>query len=137
MSPSSCRSRARSRRRSITAPAASAAPARPPRTAPARVAAAPRAFDEAEARRLLTEGNQKLLAQDLSAAIVLYQKALTLKPGKSVLAGLYRSMGIAFTRQGNMEEGAHYYRLYLPLCGNASERAQLQKVLDDYDVRRR
>ena len=118
------------------APAASAVPARPPRTAPARVAAAPRAFDEAEARRLLTEGNQKLLAQDLSAAIVLYQKALTLKPGKSVLAGLYRSMGIAFTRQGNMEEGAHYYRLYLPLCANAPERAQLQKVLEDYDVRR-
>jgi len=119
------------------APAVSAAPARPVRTAPARVAALPRAFDEAEARRLLNEGNQKLLAQDLSAAIVLYQKALTLKPGKSILAGLYRSMGIAFTRQGNMEEGAHYYRLYLPLCGNASERAQLQKVLDDYDARRR
>jgi pSer/pThr/pTyr-binding forkhead associated (FHA) protein len=118
-------------------PAPQAASARPARPAPARVAAAPRAFDEAEARRLLNEGNQKLLAQDLSAAIVLYQQALTLKPGKSVLAGLYRSMGIAFTRQGNMEEGAHYYRLYLPLCANASERAQLQKVLDDYDARRR
>jgi pSer/pThr/pTyr-binding forkhead associated (FHA) protein len=120
------------------AQASSAPPLRPARTAPARAtAAAPRAYDEAEARRLLNEGNQKLLAQDLSSAIVLYQKALTLKPGKSVLAGLYRSMGIAFTRQGNMEEGAHYYRLYLPLCANASERAQLQKVLDDYDARRR
>ena len=67
----------------------------------------------------------------------LYQKALTLKPGKRILAGLYRSMGIAFTRQGNMEEGAHYYRLYLPLCSNFSERTQLQKVLEDYDARRR
>jgi hypothetical protein len=45
-------------------------------------------------------------------------------------------MGIAFTRQGNMEEGAHYYRLYLPLCSNLTERAQLQKVLEDYDARR-
>jgi len=109
--------------------------AQKPRAATASLA--PRGYDEAEARRLLTEGNQKLLGQDLSTAIVLYQKALTLKPGKTVLAGLYRSLGIAFTRQGNMEEGAHYYRLYLPLCANASERAQLQKVLDDYDARRR
>ena len=121
----------------VRAPAA--APTRPARTTSVRAAAAgaPRGYDEAEARRLLNEGNQKLLAQDLSSAIVLYQKALTLKPGKSILAGLYRSMGIAFTRQGNMEEGAHYYRLYLPLCANPSEKAQLQKVLDDYDARRR
>ena len=97
----------------------------------------PRGYDEAEALRLLNEGNQKLVGQDLSGAIVLYQKALTLKPGKRILAGLYRSMGIAFTRQGNMEEGAHYYRLYLPLCSNFSERTQLQKVLEDYDARRR
>jgi ABC transport system ATP-binding/permease protein len=121
------------------APAAHAPSAAAPR--PARTAAvrppSPRGYDEAEARRLLNEGNQKLLGQDLSAAIMLYQKALSLKPGKSILAGVYRSMGIAFTRQGNMEEGAHYYRLYLPLCANAAEKAQLQKVLDDYDARRR
>ena len=49
-------------------------------------------------------------------AVALYQKALTLQPSPQVLGGLYRSMGIAFTRQGNIEEGAHYYRLYLPLC---------------------
>jgi ABC transport system ATP-binding/permease protein len=112
---------------------------RPPRPAALRAAPsdAPRAYDEAEARRLLNEGNQKLVAQDLSGAIVLYQKALTLKPGKTILGGLYRSMGIAFTRQGNIEEGAHYYRLYLPLCSNPTEKAQLQKVLEDYDARRR
>jgi pSer/pThr/pTyr-binding forkhead associated (FHA) protein len=116
-----------------------AAPSRSARTSPARATAqeVPRAYDEAEARRLLNEGNQKLVGQDLSGAIVLYQKALTLKPGKTILAGLYRSMGIAFTRQGNMEEGAHYYRLYLPLCPNSTEKAQLQKVLEDYDARRR
>ena len=116
-----------------------ATPYRQARTSPARATAqdVPRAYDEAEALRLLNEGNQKLVGQDLSGAIVLYQKALTLKPGKRILAGLYRSMGIAFTRQGNMEEGAHYYRLYLPLCSNFSERTQLQKVLEDYDARRR
>ena len=116
-----------------------ATPYRQARTSPARATAqdVPRAYDEAEALRLLNEGNQKLVGQDLSGAIVLYQKALTLKPGKRILAGLYRSMGIAFTRQGNMEEGAHYYRLYLPLCSTPTERTQLQKVLEDYDARRR
>ena len=87
--------------------------------------------------RVIRDQPAKLVGQDLSGAIVLYQKALTLKPGKRILAGLYRSMGIAFTRQGNMEESAHYYRLYLPLCSNLSERTQLQKVLEDYDARRR
>jgi len=97
----------------------------------------PRPYDEAEARRLLNEGNQKLLSQDPSGAVALFQKALTLKPGNPTLGGLYRSMGIAFTRQGNIEEGAHYYRLYLPLCTNPAEKAQLQNVLDDYEARRR
>jgi pSer/pThr/pTyr-binding forkhead associated (FHA) protein len=97
----------------------------------------PRPYDEAEARRLLNEGNQKLLGQDASGAVALFQKALTLKPGNPTLGGLYRSMGIAFTRQGNIEEGAHYYRLYLPVCTNPAEKAQLQKVLDDYEARRR
>jgi hypothetical protein len=86
---------------------------------------------------LLNEGNQKLLGQDASGAVALFQKALTLKPGNPTLGGLYRSMGIAFTRQGNIEEGAHYYRLYLPVCTNPAEKAQLQKVLDDYEARRR
>src|SRR5256885_3789160 len=114
-------------------------PSRPTPVSALRTAAqdGPPAHDEAEARRLLHEGNQKLVAQDLSGAIVLYQKALTLKPGKTILGGLYRSMGIAFTRQGNMEEGAHYYRLYLPLCTNPAEKAQLERVLEDYDARRR
>ena len=46
-------------------------------------------------------------------------------------------MGIAYTREGNVEEGARYYRLYLPLCTNPAEKSQLQRVLDDYDARRR
>jgi hypothetical protein len=127
-------------------PAPVATPARRSRPVPARTQAQavatrpappPRAYDEAEARRLLNEGNQKLLGQDLPGAVALYQKALTLKPGKPILAGLYRSLGIAFTRQGNMEDGARYYRLYLPLCTNPAEKAQLQKVLEDYDAHRR
>lgn len=108
---------------------------KPARTAPAHPVV--RSGNDGEARRLLDEGNQKLVAQDLPGAVALYQKALALRPSNQVLGGIYRSMGIAFTRQGNIEEGAHYYRLYLPLCANPAERAQLKKVLEDYDSRRR
>ena len=129
------------------APAAAAAPAAPrpahaaastpppaPVVAVARVGGGEAA--DAEARKLVGEGDQKLVTQDFAAAIGSYQKALSLKPSDGVLARIYRSMGIAFTRQGNIEEGAHYYKLYLPLCSNAGEKAQLQKVLDDYEARR-
>ena len=126
----------------VKAPPVAAPPARPSAissrsTAVSSRPSRPRPYDEAEARRLLNEGNQKLLAQDPSGAVALFQKAVTLKPGNPTLGGLYRSMGIAFTRQGNIEEGAHYYRLYLPLCTNPAEKAQLQRVLDDYESRRR
>lgn len=106
-------------------------------SAAAVVATARQGDPDSDAKRLVNDGNQKLVAQDFPAAIALYEQALSLKPGDLVLAGIYRSMGIAFTRQGNIEEGAHYYKLYLPLCTNPGERAQLQKVLDDYEARRR
>jgi tetratricopeptide (TPR) repeat protein len=120
------------------APAVAQASVAPPAARSASPAPRPRlSGDDSEARRLVNEGNQKLIGQDFGGAIALYQKALSFKPSDPVLGGIYRSMGIAFTRQGNIEEGARYYRLYLPLCTNPSEKAQLQKVLDDYDARRR
>ena len=62
--------------------------------------------------------------------------SMALKPSGSVLAGAYRSMGIASMRAGNVEQGAKYYRLYLPLCTNPTEKAQLQKTLAEYDAAR-
>ena len=103
----------------------------------AAAAAVGRGGDDSTARQLVNDGNQKLIAQDFAGALSLYQKALALHPSDAVLGGLYRSMGIAFTRQGNIEEGARYYKLYLPLCTNPAEKAQLQRVLEDYEARRR
>jgi len=114
--------------------AASVAPG-PARPAASRAQAT--GSDDSEAKRLVNDGNQKLVAQDFPGAIALYQKALSIKPSGAVLGGVYRSMGIAFTRQGNIEQGAHYYKLYLPLCTNAAEKSQLQKVLQDYESRSR
>ena len=92
---------------------------------------------DAPARRLVGEGNQKLLAEDFESAIGLFQRALALKPSEPILATLYRSMGIALTRQGNIVEGAHYYRLYLPLCTNQTEKEYLTRTLEEYETRRR
>ena len=112
---------------------ASVAPA-PPRSSSRAQASV---SDDSEAKKLVNDGNTRLIGQDFPGAIAQYQKALSLKPTDAVLGGVYRSMGIAFTRQGNIEEGARYYKLYLPLCTNAAEKSQLQKVLDDYEARRR
>lgn len=101
----------------------------------ATAAASPRT--DIEARKLVSDGNEKLVGEDFDSAIAAYQKALAMKPGDGVLSGLYRSMGIAYTRQGNLEDGARYYKLYLPLCTDPNERAQLQKLLADYEARRR
>jgi len=115
-----------------------AAPPRPPAPSPtARPVRAAAVSADAPARKLVGEANRKLMAQDLPGAIALYEQALVLKPRKHLLAAVYRGMGAAFTRQGNIEEGAHYYKLYLPLSSNPAEKAQLQKLLDDYDGRRR
>jgi pSer/pThr/pTyr-binding forkhead associated (FHA) protein len=125
-----CRAPAVTAASAVTAPPAA-------RSATLASRSARSASDDSEARKLVNEGDQKLIAQDFPTAIALYQKALSMKPGDAVLGSIYRSMGIAFTRQGNIEEGAHYYKLYLPLCTNPAEKAQLQKVLDDYEARRR
>ena len=117
--------------------AAAVAPAAPAvHTASVTVATA-RPNKDAEARQLIASGNAKLASQDVDAAIELYQRAMGLKPSNPVLASAYRSMGIASMRNGNVEQGARYYRLYLPLCTNPTEKAQLQKTLADYDARQK
>src|SRR5712691_8141288 len=128
------------------AAARTAAPApRPERPAPApekAVAATTvaRAPDrDGEARKLLNDGNLKLVGppSDPAGAIVLYQKVVALKPSDALLGPAYRALGIAYARQGNVEEGARFYRLYLPLCSNPVEKAQLQKYLDQFDSQRK
>lgn len=117
--------------------AASVAPDPPAPALAAAPAPASPEVNETEARRLLHEGNLKLLDQDAAGALPLFQQAISLKPLNPTLGGLYRSMGIAFTRQGDLEQGARYYRLYLPLCTDAREKAELLKLLHDYEARGR
>jgi pSer/pThr/pTyr-binding forkhead associated (FHA) protein len=97
----------------------------------------PAAGDDALAKKWVTEGNQKVAAQDFAGAVTAYQKALAAKPSAAVLGVVYRGMGIAYTRQGDIENGARYYKLYLPLCTDARERDQVRKMVDDYEARRR
>ena len=98
---------------------------------------APRGDPDAGAKRLLEEGNRQLAAQDYAGAVETFQRALSLRPTGAVLANLYRSLGIGYTRQGKRDEGARYYRLYLPLCTNPQERRYLEKTLEKYDHHRR
>jgi len=132
-----CKSGPGARTQPAPRPLAAAPAARVAAAAVARQPVQAPADRDDEARRLINEGNQKLIGLDYPAAIANFQGAIALKPTDPVLANAYRSMGITFTRQGNAEEGARYYKLYLPLCSNPNERQHLQKLLDDYEARRR
>ena len=46
-------------------------------------------------RKLKSEGDAQLVAQNLANAIATYHKALALKPSDQIFGGVYRSMGIA------------------------------------------
>jgi pSer/pThr/pTyr-binding forkhead associated (FHA) protein len=117
-----------------------AAPAKPS-AKPIAVASAGRASSPArdgEALKLFDEGNRKLQGPpaDPAAAVAVYQKALSLRPSQALLGRIYRALGIAYARQGNLDAGAHYYKLYLPFAA-PEERAQLQKYLEQFEARRK
>ncbi len=132
----SATARARATNSAPSAPAHPAPAAAPVRVARAESAAPASAEDEAEARRLLRLGNQEATGGDYGVAIANFERAVKLNPSKVVLGGLYRSLGATYSRTGNADEGARYYRLYLGYCDNPTEKAFLQKTLDDYDAAR-
>ncbi len=126
-------------RAALPAPKAEAPAARTPgvaRPAPAVAAADSSGGNEDEARRLLHEGSLKVSSGDYSNAIADFERALALHPSAPMLGSLYRALGTTYSRTGNADKGANYYRLYLPYCANPTEKAFLQKTLDDYDASR-
>jgi len=120
--------------RPAASPSRAAADADPP---PPKRSAAPSPADDAESRRLLRQGNVEATSGDLNAAIADFERALKLRPAGPVLGSLYRSLGATYSRAGNADQGAHYYRLYLPFCDNPTEKSFLQKTLDDYAAAKR
>lgn len=106
-----------------------------PRTfaAPKKTARVSNEDNDAEARRLLHQGNVEATANDLTSAIADLERAIRLKPSQPILGSIYRSLGTTNSRAGHADKGAHYYRLYLPFCDNPAEKAQLSKMLADYD----
>lgn len=110
---------------SRASPAASA-----PVTAPAQADG----DNDIEARRLLNEGNQKVVMRDFPGAAAAFEQAIALKPSDVILGNLYRSLGVSASRQGKVDEGAKYYRLYLPYCQNPTEKAYLEKTLADFEA---
>ncbi|MBS2021700.1 MAG: FHA domain-containing protein [Deltaproteobacteria bacterium] len=119
-------------------PVAAAAPAATP--APPAPAATPtsdtsgESAADIEARRLLNDGNQLMISQHFDEATASFEKGLALKPSGPIAGSLYRSLGTSYARQGKADEGAKYYRLYLPYCQNPTEKAALEKTLADYDA---
>jgi pSer/pThr/pTyr-binding forkhead associated (FHA) protein len=110
------------------APVAVAAAAAPP-AAPVAAPAAPSAND-AEARRLLQQGNLKVISSDVAGGLADLEKGVALQPTGPLLGKLYKSLGDAHRRQQDAPKALAYYKLYLPYCDNPTEKAYLQQEVD-------
>jgi hypothetical protein len=100
-----------------------------PAGAPVAAPGAPSPND-AEARRLLQQGNLKIISNDVAGGLADLEKGVALQPAGPVLGKLYKSLGDAHRRQHDAPKALAYYKLYLPYCDNPTEKAYLQQEVD-------
>jgi protein O-GlcNAc transferase len=65
----------------------------------------------------------------IAEAIANYQKAIKLKPN---LAAAHRSLGVAYTKIGQVDKAAKEYETYLKLQPDAPDANQVREILEQY-----
>ncbi|MGC8927353.1 MAG: tetratricopeptide repeat protein [Myxococcota bacterium] len=84
---------------------------------------------EPTAEDYTTEGNKLLMKNRIAEAIANYQKAIKLKPN---LAAAHRSLGVAYTKIGQVDKAAKEYETYLKLQPDAPDANQVRQILEQY-----
>lgn len=84
---------------------------------------------EPTAEDYTAEGNKLLMKNRIAEAIANYQKAIKLKPN---LAAAHRSLGIAYTKIGQVDKAAKEYETYLKLQPDAPDANQVRQILEQY-----
>ncbi len=87
------------------------------------------ASSEPTAEDYTSEGNKLLMQNRIAEAIANYQKAIKLKPN---LASAHRSLGVAYTKIGQVDKAAKEYETYLKLQPDAPDANQVRQILDQY-----
>ncbi len=87
------------------------------------------ASSEPTAEDYTAEGNKLLMKNRIAEAIANYQKAIKLKPN---LASAHRSLGVAYTKIGQVDKAAKEYETYLKLQPDAPDANQVRQILDQY-----
>ncbi|MCX7958483.1 MAG: tetratricopeptide repeat protein, partial [Deltaproteobacteria bacterium] len=82
---------------------------------------------EPTAEDYTAEGNKLLMKNRIAEAIANYQKAIKLKPN---LAAAHRSLGVAYTKIGQVDKAAKEYETYLKLQPDAPDANQVRQILD-------
>lgn len=85
--------------------------------------------NEPTAEDYTAEGNKLLMQNRIAEAIANYQKAIKLKP---TLPTAHRSLGVAYTRIGQVDKAAKEYETYLKLQPDAPDASQVRQILDQY-----
>jgi hypothetical protein len=94
---------------------------------------------DVQAKRLLQSANLKVANGELEAGLGELRQAADLLPSGPVLGPVYRSLAQALLRRkgpGDEERAIGYYKLYLPLCDNPTERTALQRSVDEFEAHR-
>lgn len=84
---------------------------------------------EPTAEDYTAEGNKLLMKNRIAEAIANYQKAIKLKPN---LAAAHRSLGVAYTKIGQVDKAAKEYETYLKLQPDAPDANQVRQILEQY-----
>ncbi|MCX7943203.1 MAG: tetratricopeptide repeat protein [Deltaproteobacteria bacterium] len=89
----------------------------------------PPSSSEPTAEDYTAEGNKLLMKNRIAEAIANYQKAIKLKPN---LAAAHRSLGVAYTKIGQVDKAAKEYETYLKLQPDAPDANQVRQILEQY-----
>ncbi len=84
---------------------------------------------EPTAEDYTAEGNKLLMKNRIAEAIANYQKAIKLKPK---LATAHRSLGVAYTKIGQVDKAAKEYETYLKLQPDSPDANQVRQILEQY-----
>jgi hypothetical protein len=109
-------------------PAAAAEKAEIPEQAPAAAPKEPGYYE------LYSEGNKMYLQGKLPEAMDLFERAIRANPK---FPQAHRSLGIVHVKNGRIQQAAEEYKIYLQLSPQAPDRAQLEKIIADFEQSKR
>ena len=86
--------------------------------------------DDNDAKSIYKRGADALRAGDFKKAIDSFNKCVQIDRAYCLC---YRALGITYAKSRNRQKATRYYRLYLKYCPNATDAADVEKMLQGHE----